>query len=123
MKQSRKIVYWTPRIFSILYVVFISLFTLDVFAESYGFPEILIALFMHLLPSFILLVIVIIAWKKELIGAVCFFALAFLFTFFFKTYQQLASLLTISLPLLVIALGFFFSYKSGTADNSQTIEK
>ncbi len=116
--KSKKIIYWTPRILSVLYVIFISLSALDVFREGYKFPEILIALFMHLLPGFILLIMIIIAWKKELIGAVCFFALAVLFTFFFKTYQQLAGLLTISLPLLVIALGFFFSYK-----NSQAIEK
>lgn len=109
--KSKKIVYWTPRLFSIIFIAFISIFALDVFGENQGIGKILIALFMHLIPSFILLIILIISWKRELVGAICFLILTILFTFFFKTYQDFIVFLIVSFPVLIISLGFFASWK------------
>ena len=58
-----KIIKWTPRIVTLIFIVFLSLFSLDVFSE-YKFPEVLVALFMHLIPSMILVLFLIFAWKK-----------------------------------------------------------
>jgi len=49
-KKTKKALYWAPRIIAILFIVFISLFALDVFIEGYGFWETIVALFMHLVP-------------------------------------------------------------------------
>lgn len=68
-----KIVYLAPRVLGLCFVIFLSLFSLDVFSESSGWQTV-VALFIHLLPSLILLLAVIIAWKYDLVGAVVFLA-------------------------------------------------
>jgi len=74
----QKIIHWLPRILSIAFILFLSLFALDVFGEYTGW-ELVLALFMHLLPSFVLLGIVIISWKYDLVGAVVFLVFAVLY--------------------------------------------
>ncbi|MBU6447978.1 hypothetical protein KGQ24_04040 [Patescibacteria group bacterium] len=69
--MKNKIIYWLPRIFNIAYVIFLSIFALDVFGQYSG-QELLLALFMHLLPALILLALTIIAWKRELFGVILF---------------------------------------------------
>ncbi|MCL5431838.1 MAG: hypothetical protein M1484_01920 [Patescibacteria group bacterium] len=64
----KKIIYWLPRILSILFIAFISMFALDVFGE----PQWLLALFMHLIPSYFLIAITIVAWKHEVLGGFLF---------------------------------------------------
>jgi hypothetical protein len=48
------------------------MFALDVFGEGYGFWKTLIALTMHLLPSFVLIFALILAWRWEWVGAALF---------------------------------------------------
>jgi hypothetical protein len=68
MKNSLMIIHWAPRILCILAILFIGLFALDVFDEKYTFWQTIFALFMHLIPNFILIILLIIAWKWELAG-------------------------------------------------------
>ena len=105
-----KIIYWLPRIIVILFICFISLFALDVFGEFSGF-EILVALFMHLVPSFILIILLIISWKYELVGGILFLVLGVVFTFWFDLYENLVSFLLIGLPVYVVGILFLFSFK------------
>ena len=98
---------WTPRVLAICYIVFLSMFALDVFSEpSASLAATVTGLSLHLLPSLILLVLTIIAWKKAAIGGALFMILALAFTLFFHTYESLPSLLTISVPPLLIGLLF-----------------
>lgn len=74
-KKIRKItpaIYWAPRIMSIGFILFISLFALDIFSMNLGFFGIIIGLFMHLIPSFVLIAILIVAWKHEWVGSIAF---------------------------------------------------
>jgi len=64
----KKSLYWLPRILAILFIAFVSIFALDVFNE----PQWFLALFMHLIPSFILIILTIIAWKHEQLGGFIF---------------------------------------------------
>lgn len=77
--KTKRVLYWLPRGLSILFALFISLFALDVFSEGYTFGETLIALFMHLIPTFIIVIALIIAWRWERVGAAIFFALALVY--------------------------------------------
>ncbi len=61
---------WVLRILLIIMIIFFALFSLDVFGEGKGFWEILADLFMHNLPSFVMIIILIIAWRNELIGGI-----------------------------------------------------
>jgi len=71
-KRVSKFVYWAPRILSIIFILFLTLFSLDVFDSASGFSEILIGLLMHNISVLILIVVLIIAWKYELVGGVVF---------------------------------------------------
>jgi hypothetical protein len=67
-----KFVYWTPRILSILFILFLAMFSLDVFEEGRSWQEIAVALFMHNIPVLALMAVLIIAWKREIVGGVVF---------------------------------------------------
>jgi hypothetical protein len=74
-RTANRALYWTPRILCILFAIFISLFALDVFSEGYTGRELAVALAMHMIPTAILLVVTILAWRWEWTGAVLFIGL------------------------------------------------
>lgn len=61
---------WAARILCILAIAFISLFALDVFSEGAGLGQKIVAFMLHMIPSFVLIICLIIAWKHELAGGV-----------------------------------------------------
>jgi len=61
---------WAARILCILAVPFISMFALDVFSEGAGLGQKIVAFLLHMIPSFVLIIVLIIAWKHELVGGV-----------------------------------------------------
>jgi hypothetical protein len=71
---SDKVLFWLPRLLSIAFIVFLSLFSLDVFGEHRGFWGTLVALTMHLIPVFVLVVALVLAWRWEWVGALLFAA-------------------------------------------------
>ena len=72
MGMKKKVLYWFPRILSIIFILFLSLFSLDIFDSCNGFFDCALGLFMHNILSIILLILLIISWKHELIGAIVF---------------------------------------------------
>jgi hypothetical protein len=72
MPKVSKFVYWTPRICGIVLILFLALFSLDVFGEGYGFWGTILAFLMHNIPVFILAILLWISWKHELVGAITF---------------------------------------------------
>ena len=73
VKKVGKFVYWTPRILSILFLLFLAVFSLDVFDACNNLLGCTVGLFMHNIPVFILIIILIISWKYEIVGAIAFF--------------------------------------------------
>ena len=71
-KKIGKFVYWTPRILSILFLIFLALMSLDIFDMKLGFWGTIIGLFMHNIPVFILTILLIISWKHEIVGGIAF---------------------------------------------------
>ncbi|MDD5193152.1 MAG: hypothetical protein PHF67_01055 [Candidatus Nanoarchaeia archaeon] len=71
-KKIGKWLYWSPRILSILFLLFLALFSLDIFDGCNDFFTCLLGLFMHNIPVLILAVLLWISWKRELIGAIVF---------------------------------------------------
>jgi hypothetical protein len=71
----RRLLFWTPRILGIAFALFISMFAMDVFGEHYSLPQLLVALGMHLIPTGLIAVALIVAWRWEWVGALLFFGL------------------------------------------------
>ena len=72
-----KILYWAARIIGILAILFISLFALDAFQEGVPLTKILLDLVLHLIPSMVLVIFLIIAWKYEIVGGFLFVVISF----------------------------------------------
>lgn len=75
-KQGNRVLYIAPRMLGILSILFISLFSLDVIQSGLPLINILIGLGIHLMPSVILLLILLVAWKHELVGGLLFIAVS-----------------------------------------------
>ncbi|MBU0615873.1 MAG: hypothetical protein KJ601_07310 [Nanoarchaeota archaeon] len=72
MKKINRSIYWTPRILSIIFILFLLLMSLDIFDMHLGFWGTILGLFMHNIPTIILSAVLIISWKHEIVGAFAF---------------------------------------------------
>ena len=68
----KRFLFWLPRVLSALFAAFISLFALDVFGAGYGFWETIWALFVHLIPTWLILAALAISWRWECWAGFCF---------------------------------------------------
>lgn len=71
-QKINNFIYWTPRILCILFLLFLAMFSLDVFDLCNNFLSCAGGLLMHNIPVFILLAVLIISWKYEIVGAAVF---------------------------------------------------
>ena len=71
-KNTDKFIYWTPRILSIMFILFLALFSLDVISSKLTFWQILKGMLMHNIPVFILSILLWISWKREIVGGFTF---------------------------------------------------
>jgi hypothetical protein len=105
MKMKRKILTWAPRVLAILMAAFLSMFAMDVF-EEYAFPLVLVALFMHLIPTFALVIVILLAWRYKLVGGILFILLAIFYTW--MTWGKFDLLTYLIIPLPVFLTGALF---------------
>lgn len=80
MKATLKIIHWAPRVICILAILFVSMFALDSFDPRYTLIQQLQAFFIHLIPTYFLILFLVVAWKWELVGGLILMALALGFT-------------------------------------------
>jgi hypothetical protein len=78
-KPGQQLLYWAPRALCLMFALFISMFALDVFGEGGGLWQTLFALTMHLITTFLLLVIPWVSWHREWIAGVLFPVLGVLY--------------------------------------------
>lgn len=71
-KHPHPVLFWTPRILAIIFILFLALFSLDIFDMNLDFWGTVVGLFMHNIPSLILLIVLIISWKYEIVGGIAF---------------------------------------------------
>ena len=119
MKKSVSSFHWIPRILCMLAILFISIFALDAFSEGASFWQQLGGFFIHLIPSFFLLIILVLSWKRELIGGIFFTVAGLVLTPFIynKNYDMnnsvimsLGIVLMITIPFVVVGVLFILSY-------------
>ena len=79
-KKVGKWLYWTPRILAIAYILFLALFSFDVFGNGYGFWLTLAGFLIHNIPSFFLTIILVISWRYEIVGGIAFILAGLLYT-------------------------------------------
>ena len=119
MKTKIKVLHWTPRIICILAILFISLFALDAFNPDLTIWQQIGDFLMHLIPSFVLIILLIIAWKWEFIGGIIFTLIGlglspFIFMHNYKmnhsVWMSLMTILIITMPFVIVGILFIVSH-------------
>lgn len=120
MKTTVMVFHWLPRIICILAILFISVFALDAFSPGLTIWQQLADFLMHLTPSFILILLLVIAWKWELTGGIIFtiIGLAMSPIIFLHNYrvnhfsigQSIGIIMMITFPFVVVGVLFMISH-------------
>jgi len=119
MRISTKVLHWLPRILCILAILFISLFALDAFDPKLTLWEQITGFIIHLIPSFLLMLILLLAWKKELIGGIVFAIiglgfspLVFIHNFRMNhsVWMSLSIIALITIPFTIVGILFIMSH-------------
>ena len=113
MTKINKFILWTPRILGIILSCFLVIFSFDVFEMELSFWQTIGALFMHNIPSFILLAILIISWKHEIVGGITFIlaGLLYILMLLMRGWYSLSGLLLIAGPAFLIGILFLISWR------------
>jgi len=120
MKSNIAFFHWLPRILCILAILFISMFSLDAFEPGLTLGKQMWDFAIHLIPSFVLLVFLVVAWKWELVGGIIFILLGVGFSpfIFLLNYHRnhsigmsLGIIAAITVPFILIGLLFLLSRK------------
>jgi hypothetical protein len=107
-----KIIHWAPRAAAILIILFVSLFSLDVFEMEASPLELLGGFIMHNIPSIVMIVLLAFAWKRPAVGFAAFLVAAALFALFFvRSIYALPNLLLFVTPLLLVAFLFYADWQ------------
>lgn len=129
MKTPIQLLHWSPRILCIMAILFVSLFALDAFTPGLSIWKQLTDFFIHLIPSFVLLACLILAWKKELIGGILIALIGLgLSPFVFEmNYQRTQSvsvsliiILMITFPFVIVGFLFILSHFMKKKDLKKT---
>jgi hypothetical protein len=107
--MTLKIIYWLPRILSIGFILFLSLFSLDVFSEYSGW-NIVLPLLIHLIPSFVLLGVAMISWKYDLVGTAVFLGFAIFYIFMAGLNRPWSWYASISGPAAIVGILFLINW-------------
>jgi hypothetical protein len=106
----RRLLFWTPRILCLLFAAFISLFATGVFDEGYGGWKTALALLIHLIPTWIVLAVLFLAWRREWVGGLIFVALGAAYLILAWGRFHWSAYLSISGPLFLIGVLFSLSW-------------
>jgi hypothetical protein len=112
-KLTYKIIYWSSRILSFALLIFMFLFSLDVFEIEATLWNQLLGLLMHNIPLLILLLSIIIGWKLEIIPAVTFMIASITLVVMSLLNDNITSILFIFpliIPGIVVSILFFCSW-------------
>ena len=127
MEKSIRILHWAPRILCIAAILFVSLFALDAFEPGLPLGDQIKGFLIHMIPSFILLAILLLAWKWELAGGIFFILVSLVttpvvFTFNYRNNESiwisLIIVLTITIPFLIVGILFVLSHHKKNALNT-----
>jgi hypothetical protein len=122
MKLSLKAYYWVPRILAIMAILFISMFALDSFEAGLTAWQQLQHFVLHLIPSFVLLAVLAVAWRWEHIGGIIYLILGLSLTPFVfainyhrnhSIWISLMVILVITMPFVLVGILFLVSNRQG----------
>lgn len=106
-KNVKSIVFWAPRIISVAFILFVSMFAFDAFDSADVWWKVALGFLIHLIPSFLLIIGLVIAWRYEWVGALAFVAFGLWYLIGFTDKHWATLLLLSGIPILVGAIWWF----------------
>jgi len=119
MKTKILIIHWIPRILCILAILFISLFALDSFDPKLPVWKQIAGFLIHLTPTYLLIILLYVAWKWELIGGIAIAIVGVIFTPFIysmnynmnhSVWITLSIVFSITVPFIIVGVLFIWSH-------------
>jgi Na+/proline symporter len=104
---------WIPRVMIILLAAFMALFSLDVFDSQAAFGQKMLGLLIQNIPSLILLLVLLLTWKRPFLGGIIFGVLAVLFVVAIAIYFTkflIVDTIAFAVPMIIGSLLFFMAY-------------
>lgn len=108
--MTRKFLYWAPRLFTIAAILFMLMFSLDSFSGDASTAKQLLGFLINNIPVLVLIVILIVAWKSELIGGLLFIVAFIAGSVFFRSFSGNPASLVVIVPFLITGLLFILYY-------------
>ena len=130
MDTKEMIIHWSPRILGIGAILFVSMFSLDAFEPGLPLSRQLLNFMMHLIPSCVLLVLLIIGWKKPYLGGILFAIAGVVLSPFVyminynRTHSiwiSLTIILIITVPFIVVGILFLISHYQNRRKNLESL--
>jgi hypothetical protein len=115
--MALKILYWFPRVLSIIAILFMMMFSLDTFSGSAPLGEKILGLLAHNIPAFVLIVALVVAWKYEIIGGSIFILLSIAMAVFYKSFAGNPGSLIVISPFVIAGLMFILHKLLSTDKN------
>jgi hypothetical protein len=115
-KNHNKLLLWTPRILGVIFVLFLMMFSLDVFQPGLTTWQIVSGLLIHNIPALFLLTILIISLKYEILGGIVFILAGLLYILMLTVNSKfewyiLSWSATISGPAFLIGILFIINWR------------
>jgi len=94
---------WLPRLAGGAFAAFLAMFALDAGCA--------VELLMHLIPTLVVIVGILVSWQRPRLGAAVFAGMALAATGYFHTYRSVDALLLITGPFLLTAALFALHWR------------
>lgn len=108
--MKAKTLYWFPRILTIIAILFMLMFSFDVFSGNEPFARKMLGFLIHNIPVLILIAVLIIAWKWEFIGGMLLVVAAVGGGIFFYSFTKNTGSLIVMAPFLITGLLFILHH-------------
>ncbi len=110
LTPTKQLLYWSPRILGIMFALFISLFALDVFSEGEPVFKAVAGFLIHLIPTYLIIIALILAWKWERSGGIVFIGLGLVYIVMAWGRENIYAFLFISGPLIIVGILFLLNW-------------
>jgi hypothetical protein len=120
--MKEKVLFWSPRILTILAILFIMMFSLDVFGGDQPLGKQLLGFLIHNIPALILTAILLVAWRWEVIGGVIFIIASIAGSIIFFTHSGKTGSIIVMVPFLIVGVLYILHhvlYSTGSDHGSR----
>jgi hypothetical protein len=104
--MASRLFFWLPRILAILAILFMVMFSFDVFGGNEPFSKQLLGFFISNIPAIILIGVLIIAWKREVVGGIFFIIASIAGAVYFRAFSGNPGALIVMSPIFLVGILF-----------------